>query len=418
MSTNLPLPQFYSQTLESLQPIFDDTLSLSDASTQSILLSALDNLYLIQRMIHSLGIFSENESADEVGERELVFMSLGWVIGSSEEKGGLNGRDHRIETLQRSETAYNTYLELLDSYQVLTPEEQADSAAMAGGTSSTPKDPAKKREAKIRQYKREKDLREKISGSLKDHPETSSSPITFLLSLLPSFSKSSSNSKSSNTSTSRPSVISTNTGSTSVNNGEDNEETSRHSILLILRLLHTLTLSSLSSIYMEMELLSSAPASITSIAERDRDPREIKREEGETIDNTWKLDRQPSNYKPRELISGGGKVLRPFTILPSTQQMSDRERLKGDVFKQSWRLPTMTIDEYLQEEQRRGNIITGGGQASYDAPTESELLELAAENDGSTLAEQKAEQKRLKEENWANFTDDNKKGAGNTMNKG
>jgi hypothetical protein len=57
-------------------------------------------------------------------------------------------------------------------------------------------------------------------------------------------------------------------------------------------------------------------------------------------------------------------------------------------------------------------------QASYDAPTESELLELAAEDDGTVLGEQKAEQKRVKEENWAVYTEANKKGAGNTMNRG
>jgi immunoglobulin-binding protein 1 len=57
-------------------------------------------------------------------------------------------------------------------------------------------------------------------------------------------------------------------------------------------------------------------------------------------------------------------------------------------------------------------------QASYDAPTESELLELAAEEDGTVLGEQKVEQKRQKEEKWATFTDSNKKGAGNTMNRG
>ena len=53
--------------------------------------------------------------------------------------------------------------------------------------------------------------------------------------------------------------------------------------------------------------------------------------------------------------------MRPFTILPSTTQLSDRERLRGEVFRNGHRLPTMTIDEYLDEEKRRGNIITGGG---------------------------------------------------------
>ena len=57
-------------------------------------------------------------------------------------------------------------------------------------------------------------------------------------------------------------------------------------------------------------------------------------------------------------------------------------------------------------------------QASYDAPTDSELLELAAEEDGTMAGEEKAEKKRLKEENWAQYTEANRKGAGNTMNRG
>jgi immunoglobulin-binding protein 1 len=57
-------------------------------------------------------------------------------------------------------------------------------------------------------------------------------------------------------------------------------------------------------------------------------------------------------------------------------------------------------------------------QASYDAPTDSELLELAAEQDGTVEAEEKGEQKRLKEESWANYAEENKRGAGNTMNRG
>jgi hypothetical protein len=109
---------------------------------------------------------------------------------------------------------------------------------------------------------------------------------------------------------------------------------------------------------MELEILASAPASLEEIP--DIDPRESKRDEE---DDTWRLDlnSNPRQVKPRQLISGGGKVLRPFTILPSTNLASDRERLQGEVFRESWRLPTMTIDEYLAEEQRQGNIITGGG---------------------------------------------------------
>lgn len=148
--------------------------------------------------------------------------------------------------------------------------------------------------------------------------------------------------------------------STTVN--DEDPTISRETTILLLRLLHTAALASLASGNMELEILASAPATLEEVHEDD--PRGKWRGEE---DDTWKLDLNgiPSRVKPRELISGGGRVLRPFTILPSASG-SDRERLHGEVFRESWRLPTMTIDEYLAEEQRRGNIITGGG---YVIPT-------------------------------------------------
>lgn len=51
-------------------------------------------------------------------------------------------------------------------------------------------------------------------------------------------------------------------------------------------------------------------------------------------------------------------------------------------------------------------------------PTSSEQLALEAEMDGTGEGEEKVEQKRLKDENWARYTDENPRGAGNTMNRG
>lgn len=179
-STSLPLPIFFAQTLQSLVPIFDDSISPSDQSAQSTLPTALNNLQLISRMLTSLGVFSINETVEELGDGEMVFMTLGWVIAECEGKGGLGGPADRIGALRRSEvrhvlimhclliarqTAMNDFLALLSSYAVLSPEEQAESSAAAGDGISGPRDPAKRREAKIRQYRREKELREHISVS-------------------------------------------------------------------------------------------------------------------------------------------------------------------------------------------------------------------------------------------------------------
>jgi hypothetical protein len=57
----------------------------------------------------------------------------------------------------------NDFLALVSSYSVLSPDEQAQSLAAAADGTLGPKDPAKRREAKIRQYKREREIREQLS---------------------------------------------------------------------------------------------------------------------------------------------------------------------------------------------------------------------------------------------------------------
>ncbi|EST07348.2 TAP42-like protein [Kalmanozyma brasiliensis GHG001] len=133
-----------------------------------------------------------------------------------------------------------------------------------------------------------------------------------------------------------------------------------------------------------------------------------------TSESEWRLDR-PTSGLPTSgpLLAPTGKVLRPFTITPST-----RAEVAASVFQPSYRLPTMSIDEYLEEEQRRGNIIQGGGQASYDAPTSTETRQLRAEQDGTLDAEEAEEEQRQKDIHWDRFAEENQKGAGNTMNRG
>ena len=55
---------------------------------------------------------------------------------------------------------------------------------------------------------------------------------------------------------------------------------------------------------------------------------------------------------------------------------------------------------------------------SAAAPTRKEQLAVDSEMDGTLEGEEKAEQKRAEDEKWAQFTDANPRGAGNTMNRG
>lgn len=100
------------------------------------------------------------------------------------------------------------------------------------------------------------------------------------------------------------------------------------------------------------------------------------------------------------LLSSTGKPLQPFTLLDK------RSQLRDGVFRPSHNLPTMSIDEYLEEERRRGGIIEGGGNANANQP----------EPDEDNLEQVDAATMKARE--WDEFVEANPKGAGNTLNRG
>jgi len=100
------------------------------------------------------------------------------------------------------------------------------------------------------------------------------------------------------------------------------------------------------------------------------------------------------------LLSSSGKPLQPFTLTDK------RTQLQQGVFKPGHSLPTMSIDEYLEEERRRGGIIDGGGNANAPQPEPDE--DNMEQVDAATM----------KAREWDEFVEANPKGAGNTLNRG
>lgn len=245
---------------------------------------------------------------------------------------------------------------------------------------------ATRREMKIQQYKKEKDLRAKIQTIQKDRNRgTSEDADEFAL---------------------IRSILKVPSGSVGEEEDDDNLRTLS---LMVIKLYHAQAFAQLRSMEEELQLLRQA--------QRTQNPYDSGH--ADDSDDTWRLD-QPgrgglSNDGP--LMDSSGKPLRPFTILPSTAT-AERARLRSEVFRPDHRLPTMTIDEYLEEEKRRGNIISGGGPRPAEQLSSAEQLGLDSEMDGTSLGDLKAEEKRRKDEEWAIFTDNNPKGAGNTMNRG
>jgi len=100
------------------------------------------------------------------------------------------------------------------------------------------------------------------------------------------------------------------------------------------------------------------------------------------------------------LLNPSGKPLQPFVLTDK------RTELRQGVFKPGHSLPTMSIDDYLEEERRRGGIIDGGGNAN----------EPQVELDEDNL--EQVDAATIKAREWDEFVEANPKGAGNTLNRG
>lgn len=163
------------------------------------------------------------------------------------------------------------------------------------------------------------------------------------------------------------------------------------------------TFYALDFIAQELKMLALAPPS------PPRDPSALKqdyRSRTGVVDNNYSSRLDPSisqlirNNNAGPILSKEGKPLKPFTLLDG------RQKLRDGVFRPYHNLPTMTIDEYLAEEKRRGGIIEGGGE-------QSGIPKVVNEDDFVA-----ADQETMKARGWDEFKEDNPKGSGNTLNRG
>ncbi|KAG5645573.1 hypothetical protein DXG03_005711 [Asterophora parasitica] len=390
-----------------------------DDSTQDLIRSSLNDLTSLNSRITGLSLFSPNETLEDISTTDLIYLLVPYVLSEVRGRIRTTERDERISVLKQTQQDLLRFVSYLENFEIV-PEEERE---LHERKPSAIADYAKRRELKIKQYQKEKDLRARIEAVRKRRGQISlfdDTPTDFelILSLLPS--KSTYKSKSIDDDDEPDS---------------DTDDILREATLLLIRLCYAQSHSQLESQDQELQLLLSAPPSPPRRPRQETDDRRDKSRQSDA--DMWKLDAPRSSLGldgKGPLLDSSGKVtflvvfavvyelltrmqpLRPFTILPS--DAADRARIQAQVFGPGHRLPTMSIDEYLEIERERGNIITGGGPASEAAPTSSEQLALEAEMDGTRDGEEKEEAKRQKDEKWARYTDDNPKGAGNTMNRG
>ena len=326
----------------------------SNSSTFQESLQAAIQLYEQCLSIAShLSLFSPNESLEDIGTVDLQYLLLNYRIAELVLR--INGQDRKVN-LQRAQRSYERYLKQLDSYEILSKSdaallEQFEEAPNTFAVAST-SDAAGRRETKIRRFKEEKALKQKLEHMQKN-----------------------------------PSAL------------QNDDSAYRELQLTNIAYCTHQTFQSLESVAQELHILSLAPPSPPpDAAQRPSDVRERNGRNGDGYSE--RLDAPLSGGLRGPILDSKGKPLRPFTLT------SKRQDFRNGVFRPDHSLPTMSIDEYLEEERKRGGMIDGGGPQSQIKPDVDE-----DDLDAADRATMKARE-------WDEFVEANPKGSGNTLNRG
>ncbi|KAF2201241.1 type 2A phosphatase-associated protein 42 [Delitschia confertaspora ATCC 74209] len=331
----------------------ESSYDTNSAAFQENLSSAIATYEECLKLAERASLFSPNETLDDIASSDLQYMAISYHLAELVLR--ITGGDRKAY-LHRARDYYDRFLKLLDSYDMLnksdaklleTYRENKDKFSVA-----STKDAGARREAKIARFREEKELKRKLEY-LRQNP-------TAL---------------------------------------ENDEQTLRQLHLTNLALMLHQTFQSLESIAQELHILSLAPPPPPPGQPAQAPDARQSRRDGETYSD--RLDSHLPGLKFNgPILSSDGKPLRPFTLLDT------RQRLQQGVFRPDHSLPTMTIDEYLEEEKRRGGIIEGGGEQSGIRP----------EVDEDDLV--KADEETMKARAWDEFKEENPKGSGNTINRG
>ncbi|TGJ79493.1 hypothetical protein E0Z10_g9277 [Xylaria hypoxylon] len=313
------------------------------------------------RIIDQIALFSTNESVEDIATSDLPYLLVLYHIAGLVQRVSTSSPLERNGILTSAREVYERFLHLLDIYSILSPQDSKLFAEYTEQPTSfstiSTKDPNARRNAKIANFKAEKELKQKLAY-MRNSPRY-------------------------------------------MEDGGD-EEAVRELHLANIALSVHVTFQGLESINREMEILVDAPMPLipqhTTIEEDVRRRKELIDNDGhsEKLDTPLRLQ---AGFKG-PLLSKEGKPLRPFTLV------GDRQELQRGVFRPGHNLPTMSIDEYLEEERRRGGIIEGGGEASGRQP----------EPDEDNM--EKADAETMKAREWDEFQESNPRGSGNTLNRG
>ncbi|KAF9912196.1 hypothetical protein EC991_000607 [Linnemannia zychae] len=339
-----------AQVFQKAEVLYLDIQKSSLASNsdeyQSKVNQSIRGFELSSRMVRQLSLFSENEFMEDISTKDLRFLLTEYYIGELFLK---RVTPDRLADLNTSKEHLDHFLLQCETHDILTP---MDKKYLEQLTNNAPKDAATRRGEKIARFKREKEMRNQIEEFHKILGTTNSGYEGELSSEL--------------------------------------EDQYRDFVLLHLQYAIFQTMEQLVSIQQEIPMLQQMAE--RKAAQGSNDNRAANRSKDDARDG--KVDDSTIWNATGPLMDPQGRPLRPFMITNKRNEM-----MKG-VFRPGHSLPTMTIEEYLDQEMECGNFLSGG--------TEEPKKKEADDND-----EEAINAETIKARNWDDFKDDNPKGWGN-----
>ncbi|KAI4167758.1 MAG: hypothetical protein LQ343_006953 [Gyalolechia ehrenbergii] len=335
--------------------------SIPDSSSsvyQDNLRAAIAAFHECRQLTEKLTVFSSNETEDDIASGDLQFLLINYFLGQLIKGDSVTNRK---TVLQLAQAAYERYLKLLDNYDMLSKADSNLYQRYLSGRDDfsllSTSDPTARRNTKITRYKQEQELKLKLEY-------LAHVPLAL----------------------------------------QNDDAASREIYLAEIQLCTHNTFHALDMIIQELKIISLMPLT-SPVREAEEQAEDYRRRNGVPDDNfSDRLDppisQLLSNGKAGPILSKDGKPLRPFTLLDS------RQRLRDGVFKLDHALPTMTMDEYLEEERKRGGIVDGGGKPG-GGPQQLDEDDM-----------DKADSETMKAREWDEYVEANPKGSGNTLNRG
>ncbi|KAJ2307423.1 Type 2A phosphatase-associated protein 42 [Coemansia sp. RSA 2706] len=332
----------FARAQQQLKAIHGSSLATSSDEYQEQVHGVVKQLRQCLEQIRQLALFSSNETPDDYSTGELKLVLTTAYLGEALQK--ISSMDGRTAILEEAKAHYKQFLSTCRDLGIANQPEQP-----AEGTAAS-QNPGHSRMQKLERFKQQRAMQQEI-----DEIEARLA---------------------------RDSA-----------DDEDMEEVEREYAVKLIEL-------KVHQVQDDLSLLDSELDMARQMDEMRKSA--VQQQDSRAPSTEWRLD--PHSYAQinpqtgraaRPTFNDRGQPMQPFVLT------NKRQQIKDNVFRPGWALPTMSVDEYLEQERERGNIISGGGKEPDPKPE-------IDDNDYEAL-----DAEVMKQREWDDFTDNNPRGAGN-----